>query len=88
MGRIHKKDLGLLKLDQQIPAVQLILLASSLEATEVDKSCSSVQELSTVESPVGYSLSVLRPLRSAMSFLTLQPLTNNSSSLQIMIGCF
>lgn len=45
MGQIHKKDLGLLKLDQQIPAVQLIPLASSLEATEVDKSCSSVQEV-------------------------------------------
>ena len=43
MGRIHKKDLGLLKLDQQTTAVQLIPLLSSLEVTEIDI-CSFVQD--------------------------------------------
>lgn len=38
MGRIHKKDIGLLKLDQQTPAVQLLPITSSLGAAEVDES--------------------------------------------------
>lgn len=38
MGRIHKKDIGLLKLDQQTPTVQLLPITSSLEAAEVDES--------------------------------------------------
>lgn len=38
MGRTHKKDIGLLKLDQQTPAVQLLPITSSLEAAEVDES--------------------------------------------------
>lgn len=37
VGRIHKKDLGLLKLDQQATAVQLVLITRSLEAAEVEE---------------------------------------------------
>ncbi|EGV99982.1 hypothetical protein I79_017495 [Cricetulus griseus] len=82
VGHIHKKDLRLLKLDQQTTAVQLMPITSSVEAAQVDEPFVRLYRTAEhcVESPADDSLCVfvLIQLRSAVSFLILQPLTNSS----------